>query len=177
MTGRAQEEKEWLPRSRTDTLDCCIFETALGRPVELLVKLRGDIIRGSAVQQLGAVYANVRSGVEGRFAAIFLLRFAVVEGYCGHNSVLTGFRGVKIPFYSPTNPDFASTALTDGRAFGVRAANDTRMVVNAKQIGGRTKCYGMAGISFNLRTPLIVLEGNLTPDIRDWTFRFSMVFP
>ena len=114
----------------------------------------GDIIRGSAVQQLGAVYANVRSGVDGRFAAIFLLRFAVVEGYCGHNSVLTGFRGVKIPFYSPTNPDFASTALTDGRAFGVRSANDTRIVVYAKQIGGADQVLWYGPVSLLTTGPL-----------------------
>ena len=41
MTGRAQEGREWPPRSSTGTLRCCIFGIALDRPVGLLVETLG----------------------------------------------------------------------------------------------------------------------------------------
>ena len=132
-------------RSRTGTLGCCIFGIALDRPVGLLVKPRGDITHGSAVQPFGVVCANVSYGVEDRFAGTFLRRFAVAEGYYGHNNASTGLRGVGIQSYYLTSPDFASTDLTVASAYGAGATNDTRTAAYAKRIGGADQVlwYGL----------------------------------
>ena len=70
----------------TDTSILYIFETALGRPVELLVRHPEGITHGSAVQPFGAVYASVIYSVEEQIVGVSLHRYVDAEDYYGPNN-------------------------------------------------------------------------------------------